>query len=202
MCFGSLSCWNIPPLPGSWSHLVDHVRDALYKCHLSNTLCTHAAPYHRTPTSSVSGLCVHSGSSGQVRAKRLVVHPILTFFFFPLSLFWSHQTKECAPTLHNVEHNVGFAFLQCHEVMIKSDSTYTVTTVPNLRHLPIYFAERQCTRQHFKRIVTVASITGTIALIIPADYCCKCVLTHFEQQSTSMHPFSAFMQHYSRIFKF
>lgn len=85
------------------SHLVDHVRDALYKCHLSNTLCTHAAPYHRTPTSSVSGLCVHSGSSGQVRAKRLVVHPILTFFFFPLSLFWSHQTKECAPTLHNVE---------------------------------------------------------------------------------------------------
>lgn len=97
MCFGSLSCWNIPPLPGSWSHLVDHVRDALYKCHLSNTLCTHAAPYHRTPTSSVSGLCVHSGSSGQVRAKRLVVHPILTFFPFPSLCFGLIRPKNVLP---------------------------------------------------------------------------------------------------------
>lgn len=80
------------------SHLVDHVRDALYKCHLSNTLCTHAAPYHRTPTSSVSGLCFHSGSSGQVRAKRLVVHPILTFFFpFPSLCFGLIRPKNVLP---------------------------------------------------------------------------------------------------------
>lgn len=122
MCFGSLSCRNIPLLPGSWSHLVDHVRDALYKCHLSNTLCTHAAPYHRTPTSSVSGLCVHSGSSGQVRAKRLVVHPILTFFPFPFLLFWSHHTKECAPTLHNVEQ-ARFCIFAMSWRLIKTDST-------------------------------------------------------------------------------
>uniref|UniRef100_A0A0E9WNI2 Uncharacterized protein n=1 Tax=Anguilla anguilla TaxID=7936 RepID=A0A0E9WNI2_ANGAN len=40
------------------SHLVSQyfgistgIHGAIYKCHLPNTFCTHAAPYHHTPTS-------------------------------------------------------------------------------------------------------------------------------------------------------
>ena len=57
VCFESLSCWNIYLLPVSWrlSHLVSqyfaHAFMVLSKNTSSPPFCTHAAPYHHTPTS-------------------------------------------------------------------------------------------------------------------------------------------------------